>query len=227
MDRKHKWEGRFSLAQRVVATLALLVALGALGSTFQSFGAYGEVGCGPPIHGTKVEHRAPATSFLDGREAAVCQSNGHSRLAVAGVVGVLALVVGIAGWLRPLGLPWWATGDDPPWLAERRREDAHDHMDDPATEPLVPAESVPPAPAPPGAPDGGVEAAPTPRSPTRSNARIRQARERAAGPRQVGAPRPRPAARPANHLKPVAEPPSTSPKRPVKRPPDKQGGGRG
>lgn len=127
MERYAEWSGRLRIAQRVLATAALLVALGAFGSTFLSFSAFGgTVGCGAPIAGSKVEHRAPATSFLYGREAGVCTSNGHSRLAVAGVIGVLALVLGVAGWASPLGLPWWATGEDPPLVVQRRLDGSYE-----------------------------------------------------------------------------------------------------
>ncbi|MDQ2728873.1 MAG: hypothetical protein M3Y91_13655, partial [Actinomycetota bacterium] len=131
MQREPKWMNRASVVQRAVATLALLVALGAVGITFRSFGALGMIGCGAPIAGSHVEHRAPTDSFLYGREASVCTRNGHSRLAIAGVVAVLALGLGVAGWVRPLGLPWWMTGDDPPHLAGRRQDDADDGLPGP------------------------------------------------------------------------------------------------
>lgn len=122
MEREPKLMTRAGVVQRVVATLALVVALGAVGSTFLSFGALDSVGCGAPILGSKVEHRAPTSSFLYSREGPVCTRNGHSRLAIAGVVAVLALVVGVGGWVRPLGLPWWLTGEDPPSRVRRRME---------------------------------------------------------------------------------------------------------
>lgn len=214
-----RWEGRLGVAQRVVATLALLVALGALGSTFRSFAAYGTIGCGAPMLGSKVEHPAPSTSFLFGREASVCRGNGHSRLAVAGAVGVLALIVGIAGWLKPLGLPWWATGEDPEWLAQRRREGDYDRLDDPAVEPPVPAGSLtgaapgvgggPPAAAPPPssaamAETDGVPHAPIRRSPAPGSAeRLRQARARVQERAPGGQPRARSPRAAPDHAEPA------------------------
>ena len=94
----------------------------ALASTFLAFDAFGQIRCRAPIFFGGVIHGAPSTSFLFHREGPVCAGNGHSRLVVALVVMVLGLAVGVAGWLLPTDLPWWATGgerpdqDGPAWL---------------------------------------------------------------------------------------------------------------
>lgn len=113
---------RSGVIQRTVASAALLVAALALASTFLAFDAFGQIRCKAPIFFGGVIHGAPTTSFLFHREGPVCAGNAHSRLAVAVVVMVLGLALGVAGWLLPTDLPWWAAGrerpeqDGPAWL---------------------------------------------------------------------------------------------------------------
>lgn len=126
MKRNRERTNRVGVVQRVVATLALLVAVVAFGSTLRSFTMYGTVGCGAPLQGSKVTRPAPTSSFLFGREGQICQNRGHSKLALGGVVGILALVVGISGMVVPLGLPWWLTGEATPWAKPASSDDTDD-----------------------------------------------------------------------------------------------------
>ncbi|MGH9121205.1 MAG: hypothetical protein ACRDYC_04545 [Acidimicrobiales bacterium] len=104
---------RTMLIQRAIATLALLIGVFAFSTMFFPFSDL-QVGCGPAILGSKVEHNAPAESLIYDHEAEVCSNKGDSRIAVASVVTVLALGTGVAGWILPPGLPWWLTGEERP-----------------------------------------------------------------------------------------------------------------
>ncbi len=95
---------RLRLVQRTVGTLALLVAVAAAVTVFLPFRVL-DIQCGPAISGAKVEIGAPRGSLVQDHEAPVCHHKGDSRLVVAGIVFVLAAVLGLAGWFLPLA--WW------------------------------------------------------------------------------------------------------------------------
>lgn len=113
-DQESPLAARVRLAQRAIATLALLLALGAFVTMFLPFGVY-NISCGSAIGGSKVVHDAPSASFLHGQEPQLCAAHGHSRLIYAAIVIVLAGTVGVAGWVLPPGGPWWAIEGDEPW----------------------------------------------------------------------------------------------------------------
>jgi hypothetical protein len=119
---RDKWLARAKLIQRIVGSVAGVIAVLAMASTFRSFGAFGQIRCRAPIFGGGVLHRAPTSSFLYGGEGPVCAGDAHSRLAVALIIAALCVGVALAAWLLPTGLPWWVTGeerpvdDTPEWL---------------------------------------------------------------------------------------------------------------
>jgi hypothetical protein len=113
VDRSN-WLARAKLIQRIVGSLAGVVAALAVASTFLSFTAFGQIRCRAPIYGGGVLHRAPTTSFLYGREGPVCAGDAHSRLAYALIIAALCVAIALAAWLLPTGLPWWMTGEERP-----------------------------------------------------------------------------------------------------------------
>ncbi|MHB1533336.1 MAG: hypothetical protein ACYC1D_01735 [Acidimicrobiales bacterium] len=122
LDEGSWFVARFGLIQRIVASLALLVAVGAVVSMYLPFTVLSTIRCAGPLASGNVLRQAPTGSFVYGQEGPICAGDAHSRLVVFGVAALLALVLGVAGWVLPAGLPWWMTGGDRPGVASDEAE---------------------------------------------------------------------------------------------------------
>ena len=88
--------GTGRLLPLVVASALLTVLAYAL----LPFRAAGALECSSALQGSKPE-RDVTVGLLVGREAAVCKDRGNSRLIIAGITGVVLLVVGVGAVVFP------------------------------------------------------------------------------------------------------------------------------
>ncbi|MDP9071580.1 MAG: hypothetical protein M3N68_09945 [Actinomycetota bacterium] len=92
--------GRLTTRQRVVPVLALLVLLGALAYVLVPFTVAETVDCQGALRGSDPQSEI-APGAIVGDPRAACRDVGNSRLSLAGVVGVAALIIGAAGLFLP------------------------------------------------------------------------------------------------------------------------------
>jgi hypothetical protein len=92
--------GRLTTRQRLVPALALVVLVGAAIYTVAPFTVADVVECKAALGGSEPEGEVPAGAIVgDARRA--CRDVGNSRLSLAGVVGLAALIIGAAGLFLP------------------------------------------------------------------------------------------------------------------------------
>jgi|GEM_PF-5165077 len=98
-----------STRKRVVPLVAVVIFLGALTYSLLPYKVLG-IDCGPALLGSTPKNHASAP-FLVTKEASVCKDRGGSRLATAGLIGVVAVILGLSGLLSPPARPYGLTVD--------------------------------------------------------------------------------------------------------------------
>jgi hypothetical protein len=89
--------------RRLLVILAVVVVLlGGLAYAASPFTAAGGLKCKGALLGSQPRNRV-TTGILVGREKPVCRSEGNSRLFVAGIATVVALVIALGAVLLPVG----------------------------------------------------------------------------------------------------------------------------
>ena len=92
--------GGLTTRQKIVPALALLVLVVALAYTLVPFTVADTVRCQAALRGSGLAQELPAGAIVgDPRKA--CRDVGNSRLSLAGVVGLAAVILGAAGLLLP------------------------------------------------------------------------------------------------------------------------------
>ncbi len=89
--------------RRVLMVLVVvIVLLGGLAYAASPFTAAGGLKCKGALLGSEPRERV-TTGILVGREKPVCRSEGNSRLLVAGIGTLVALIIGLGAVLLPVG----------------------------------------------------------------------------------------------------------------------------
>ncbi len=89
--------------QRVLVILAVVIVLvGGLAYAASPFTAAGGLECKGALLGSEPR-RSVTTGVLVGREESVCQRAGNSRLWVAAIAAIVALVIALGAVLLPVG----------------------------------------------------------------------------------------------------------------------------
>lgn len=89
--------------RRVMVILAVVIVLvGTLAYAASPFTAAGGLECKGALLGSEPR-RSVTTGILVGREESVCRSEGNSRLWLAGIATIVALVIALGAVLLPVG----------------------------------------------------------------------------------------------------------------------------
>lgn len=83
-----------------VALVVVIAVIAVLGFSLLPFKAAGGLRCDAPLRGGEPKERA-TQGYLVGREDMACGDKKGSRVAIAGIVGLLYLVVGTAAVVLP------------------------------------------------------------------------------------------------------------------------------
>lgn len=86
----------------LVVLVVVIVLLGGLAYSASPFTAAGGLECKGALLGSQPRQRV-TTGILVGREKSLCRSEGNSRLLVAGIAMLVALIIGLAAVLLPVG----------------------------------------------------------------------------------------------------------------------------
>lgn len=86
--------------RKSVALVIAITVIGVLGFVLLPFKAAGGLRCEAPLRGGDPKERA-TQGYLVGREEVACANKNGSRLAIAGVMGLVYLVVGTAAVVLP------------------------------------------------------------------------------------------------------------------------------
>ncbi len=86
----------------MLALVVVIVLLGSLAYAASPFTAAGGLKCKGALLGSQPRQRV-TTGILVGREKPLCRSEGNSRLFVAGIATLAALVIGLSAVLLPVG----------------------------------------------------------------------------------------------------------------------------